>query len=236
MLPCAVRDAQVGRGADALDARRGGGGRGAGRRAGGDGAGRRPRADQRGALGGVLVREQAVDRVAHERRVTDVAVAVGEGEPERLEVVVQNPGPAREGHAATAEVLHDVQRLGDRGGARRGRPHAVDVVAEVGQLDRVADLRLVALEVAIGQQAGAPRVVGARAGRRLRSRPRPSRRRRGRGRSPWRRRAGPCARTSSPCRGCGASSRRPSACRRRRGRAPPCSGCRRSTGRSAWSG
>jgi hypothetical protein len=126
-----------------------------------DGARRRGRADQRGPLLRVGVRQQARDRVAHERRVAEVAVAVGVGEPAALQERVQHVRAAGERRAP----LHDVERLQHRRPARRRRAHAVDLMAEVRQLDGLAHLHAVAPQVALREQPGPPGVVGARAGR-----------------------------------------------------------------------
>ena len=82
------------------------------------------------ALGRVGRIEHARDRVADERRVAEVRVAVGVGEPRGLEVVV-SPTLAR---LPGCSVLHDVQRLEHRRAAGGRRAHAVDVGAHVGQL------------------------------------------------------------------------------------------------------
>ena len=84
--------------------------------------------DLAGPLGAVRRGEQVGGRDVHELRVADVRRAVGERQRGRLEVVVQRGAHV---HRPERELLHDVQRLTDRGAAGRRPRHAVDVVAAV---------------------------------------------------------------------------------------------------------
>ena len=118
--------------------------------------------DQRPALRREGIGEQALERHVEEPRIGEVGVAVGERVSRGLDETVQclgAVGPQRR------VALEDVERLADGRAAARRRTHAPDVVAAIADAGRLATDGLVGLEVALGDQARAPDVVGIGGGR-----------------------------------------------------------------------
>ena len=107
---------------------------------------RDPRVDQRGALLGVGLRQQALGRHLHERRVGVVGVAVGVGQLHRLGHGVHVVG-AVVPHRRQVEGLEDVERLQQHRALAR-EAVLVDGVAAVGRRRRLLDAGEVLGEVA----------------------------------------------------------------------------------------
>ena len=114
--------------------------------------------DLRPQLGRVLFRQQALDRVLHEGRIAEVAVAVGECAPHRLRLAMQQGGRAERRQRVVP--LHDVEDLAHRHAARRGRRHGVDRVAPVSKGDRLPPDRAVGGEVVMADEPAAALHLG----------------------------------------------------------------------------
>ena len=95
--------------------------------------------------------EQPGQRHAHVARVAHVGVAVGVGQPRRLQVVEQRRHPGLAGQVVPAQ---DVQRLAHGGPAARRRRHAVDIQAAVAHAGRRQHPGLVGAQVARCHDAG----------------------------------------------------------------------------------
>ena len=98
---------------------------------------------------GVVRREQHVQRHLHEVGVAQVFVVVAEGAAHRLHEVMDAVGFI---HALEIDRRKDVQHFGECHAAGRRRWRRDDLVAGVGQLDRLALLRPIAGQV--GQRPG----------------------------------------------------------------------------------
>ncbi len=107
--------------------------------------------DQAGALAAEPRRQQLSQRHVDEPWIADVAIAVRECQPRRLEEVVPHCNAAL---VRQVEVAENVQRLAyGRAAARRGR-HRVDVIAAVANVGRRHERRRVPGEIGQGQLAG----------------------------------------------------------------------------------
>ena len=110
--------------------------------------------DGRSQLAGVFVARQSLDGHFHEVGIAQIVVAVGEGAAEALRHQVNRLHGVPAG-PPNIVAFEDVQDLGERDTARRGRRHGDDRIAAIVEHDRIPPHRSVAAQIFVTDETPA---------------------------------------------------------------------------------